>query len=80
MYQLGLTVRDHGARYTVVAHIAEHFEDGTAQRIAESEPLHFHMTENTSLDPFQAILEVATDALRSMVDSGFRPRYCASLF
>lgn len=80
MYQLRVTVRDHGTRFTVVADYSHRDEDGQAVPLAESEPLKFQRTEQTSLDPMQAVLEVLADAARCMTDSGFQPRYCDVLF
>lgn len=80
MYQLRVTVRDQGTRFSVVADYAHLPGDGAAVSIAESEPLTFVRTEQTSMDPLQAVLEVLADAARCMADSGFQPRYCRSLF
>lgn len=80
MYQLRVTVRDQGTRFTIVADYSMTDPDGVSTSLAQSEPLTFVRTEQTSLDPLQAILEVLTDAARCMADSGFQPRYCRSLF
>lgn len=80
MYQLQLTVNDHATRWVVVCHLYESIGSDHRVLLAESGALQFLRSENTSLDPFQAILEIAADAARSMSDSGFQPRYSQLLF